>query len=41
VVAQLHEGEFVIPAHIVRAKGTEFFSKMLESYSEDNSESDD
>jgi hypothetical protein len=41
VVAQLHEGEFVIPAHIVRAKGTEFFSKMLESYSEDSSESDD
>jgi hypothetical protein len=41
VVAQLHEGEFVIPAHIVRAKGTEFFDKMLESYSEDNSESDD
>ena len=28
-----HEGEFVIPKHIVRAKGTEFFEKMLENYS--------
>jgi hypothetical protein len=33
VVAKLHEGEYVIPAHIVRAKGTEFFDKMLEGYS--------
>ena len=32
VVAKLHEGEYVIPAHIVRAKGTEFFDKMLEGY---------
>ena len=40
VVAQLHEGEYVIPAHIVRAKGTEFFDKMLKSYTEDNSDSD-
>lgn len=29
-----HEGEYVIPAHIVRAKGTEFFDKMLQQYSE-------
>lgn len=29
-----HEGEYVIPAHIVRAKGTEFFDKMLQSYNE-------
>jgi hypothetical protein len=29
-----HEGEYVIPAHIVRAKGTEFFDKMLQNYSE-------
>jgi hypothetical protein len=41
VIAQLHEGEYVIPAHIVRAKGTEFFDKMLESYKENSSESDD
>lgn len=41
VVAQLHEGEYVIPAHIVRAKGTEFFDKMLQSYSEKNGETDD
>ena len=27
-----HEGEYVIPAHVVRAKGTEFFDKMLEQY---------
>ena len=32
-----HEGEYVIPAHIVRAKGTEFFDKMLQSYNEDGS----
>lgn len=32
VVAKLHEGEYVIPAHIVKAKGTDFFDKMLESY---------
>ena len=31
-----HEGEYVIPAHIVRAKGTEFFDKMLQNYSEDS-----
>jgi hypothetical protein len=31
-----HEGEYVIPAHIVRAKGTEFFDKMLQQY--DNKE---
>ena len=29
-----HEGEFVIPAHVVKKKGTEFFEKMLESYNE-------
>lgn len=32
-----HEGEYVIPAHIVRAKGTEFFDKMLQNYNEDGS----
>jgi hypothetical protein len=32
VVAQVHEGEYVIPAHIVRAKGTEFFDKMLQAH---------
>jgi len=25
-----HEGEFVIPAHIVKQKGTDFFEKMIE-----------
>jgi hypothetical protein len=24
-----HEGEYVIPAHVVRAKGTEFFDKLI------------
>ncbi len=31
-----HEGEYVIPSHIVRAKGTEFFDKMLQQYTEDS-----
>jgi hypothetical protein len=35
VVAQLHEGEYVIPANVVKAKGTEFFDRMLESYKKD------
>lgn len=29
-----HEGEYVIPAKIVRAKGTEFFDKLVQSYTE-------
>lgn len=48
VVAKLHEGEYVIPAHVVKAKGTEFFDKLLESYTKTgkrkngkNDESDD
>lgn len=27
-----HEGEYVIPKHVVRAKGTEFFDKLLQQY---------
>lgn len=27
-----HEGEFVIPKHVVLAKGTDFFNKMIEQY---------
>lgn len=30
-----HEGEYVIPAKVVRAKGTEFFDKLLQGYAED------
>lgn len=30
--AALSDGEFVIPAHVVRAKGTEFFEKLLAQY---------
>ena len=32
--AALSTGEFVIPAHIVRAKGTEFFDKLLAQYAD-------
>lgn len=28
-----HEGEYVIPRHVVAAKGTEFFDSLLEKYS--------
>jgi len=31
-----HEGEYVIPAHIVKAKGTEFFDSMLAKYKEES-----
>lgn len=34
VPAALTEGEYVVPAHVVRAKGTDFFDKMLEKYSD-------
>jgi len=27
-----HEGEYVIPAEVVRAKGTEFFDRMIQQY---------
>lgn len=30
--AALSDGEFVIPAHVVRAKGTEFFEKLIGQY---------
>ena len=30
-----HEGEYVIPSAVVRAKGTEFFDKLLQSYADD------
>ena len=36
-----HEGEYVIPKHVVMAKGTDFFDKLLENYKEDDSEDDD
>jgi hypothetical protein len=32
VVIKAHEGEYVIPKHVVQAKGTEFFDKLLENY---------
>lgn len=35
VPANLSDGEFVIPAHVVRAKGTEFFEKLIESASQE------
>lgn len=30
--AKLSDGEFVIPAHVVKAKGTEFFERLLAQY---------
>jgi hypothetical protein len=30
-----HENEYVIPAKVVRAKGTEFFDKLLQNYADD------
>ncbi len=30
VAATIHEGEFVIPKHVVLAKGTDFFNKMID-----------
>lgn len=32
VPAQISDGEYVIPADVVRAKGSEFFDKLLERY---------
>ena len=29
-----HEGEYVVPAEVVRAKGTEFFDKLVQAYRE-------
>jgi hypothetical protein len=40
VVIQAHEGEYVIPAHIVKAKGTEFFDSLLKKYAEDQNGGD-
>jgi len=31
-IAEMEGGEYVIPTHVVKAKGTEFFDKMLASY---------
>lgn len=41
VIIQAHEGEFVIPAHIVKAKGTEFFDALIKKYAEDQNGGDD
>jgi hypothetical protein len=31
-----HEGEYVIPSEVVRAKGTEFFDKLVQAYRGEN-----
>lgn len=36
VPAVLAPGEYVVPANVVRAKGTDFFDKMAEKYSPEN-----
>lgn len=33
IPVRVSAGEYVIPAHVVKAKGTEFFDKLLEAYS--------
>lgn len=32
VVIEAHEGEYVVPANVVKMKGREFFDRMLEQY---------
>jgi hypothetical protein len=34
VLINAHEGEFVIPANVVRMKGKEFFDNLIEKYKE-------
>ena len=34
---KVSNGEFIIPKHVVLAKGTDFFNKMIESYNSDGS----
>jgi hypothetical protein len=34
ILIMAHEGEYVVPAKVVRAKGTEFFDKLVQSYTE-------
>ena len=34
---KVSNGEFIIPKHVVMAKGTDFFNKMIESYNQDGS----
>lgn len=34
VPIKAHEGEYVVPSHVVRAKGTEFFDKLVQSYTQ-------
>lgn len=35
IPAQLSDGEYVIPADVVKAKGTEYFDRLLEKYHQD------
>jgi hypothetical protein len=35
IIIKAHENEYIIPAKVVRAKGTEFFDKLLQSYADD------
>ena len=34
---RVSNGEFIVPKHVVLAKGTDFFNKMIESYNQDGS----
>lgn len=35
IIIKAHEDEYVIPAKVVRAKGTEFFDKLVQNYADD------
>lgn len=36
IIIEAHEDEYVIPAHVVKMKGKEFFDSLLKKYSEDD-----
>ena len=41
VVIRAHEGEYVVPKHVVRAKGVEFFDNLVKKYTEAQNGSED
>lgn len=41
VIIRAHEGEYVIPKHVVRAKGVEFFDSLVKKYAEAQNGSED
>lgn len=41
VLINAHEGEYVIPANVVKMKGREFFDNLVEKYRESDDDNDD